>query len=1637
VRIQVEGAGEHNLRDIDVQFDEGLTAVTGVSGSGKTSLVFDTLYHEARRRFLEVFALGSTALRLAPARVRSISGLGPAVAVGQNRLNRNPNSTLASASGLHLFLRMLYAGFGERYCPHCGTSLTVYTEDEIVERLLSMAYHQELRLLAPLLRGVRGSHRTLLNLLAGQFGPEALWVDGQCGATRELDASEGHDVEVELARLGLDATAAQVRNAVQTAAALGTHSIAVRWNGGSLALSHAPVCTECGAWFGVLRPVHFNKHCPYCAGAGCDRCHGTGLHPEAAAVRLFGLSLPELLALSVEEVRTLFAEGDLPHPAARLRVEIERRLEALDKVGLGYIALDRASPSLSRGEAQRVRLALTLTSRLEDMVHVLDEPTIGQHTADVIRLMPRLRELAGPVIYVEHDRLAASVADEVIDLGPGAGRDGGQLVFQGAPARLWQADTLTGRYFSMRERVAAPPRRSAPEQFRTVHGADLRNLRGIDVPMPVGRLTVIAGVSGSGKSTLVEDVLVATLREQQPVGCREIAGPSLKPVIVDQGPIGRNPRSNPATYTKLSGVIRDLFAAMSSLTPSHFSFNRLEGACPACKGMGAIEVSMRYLPSTWIPCAACEGKRFSDEVLSVKVLFDGQSLTIADFYDLDVREALSLLRSERRLPERSTKRAARILTALRDVGLGYLTLGQPSPTLSGGEAQRVKLAKSLGRGGLSHRLLVLDEPTTGLHPRDVAALLLVLDRLVRRGATIVVVEHHTDVIRAADWVIELGPGAGPKGGRLLYAGDPDGLAQQPTPSGQALRDEAAIQPRVSAQAVPPERSPSIAIRGARVHNLKSLDVDIPKRALTVVTGVSGSGKSSLVKDVLEAEARRRFLETLTLYERQATREGAEALVESVSGLGVGIAVGTERRLRYDLRATVGTATELSRHLAVLLSLMGERRCLECGAHMDRLPAERQTDAPQAVGRWRCASCGAEDSVARPRHFSPQTYAAACLTCHGIGYLQKPCPQKLIIHPEKPLCAGAMYSPGFFPNGYLCKPLNFGCDMTRALGERYGFDPEITPWNHMTPDAQQAFLFGDAQPLEVTFRSRSRTGEKVVRYPGFYGWVRDWDVGGMYTESYPCPSCGGQRLRPEYLAVRINGHNVFELSEMSLTDLLQVLDDVVLPDGPLASTAGSLSAAASLDTARQRLRFLLQVGLGYLHLNRRAASLSAGEAQRIRLAHLLGSGLTSLTVLMDEPSRGMHPSELEALLRALKQLRDEGNTVIVVEHDPLLIRAADHLIDMGPGPGVHGGQIVAQGTPEEVARRETVTAAWLRGERRLDGQDRRRSPNRWLEIRGARANNLCGGTVRFPLHLLVGVCGVSGSGKSTLCVDTLGRALSPKKVTTSVAYEPLEPGPYDAIEGEPKRTIVVDQSLAGITSPVDYLKLARPLRRLFADSDDAKALGLEEQHLKRRCSACNGQGLIRLDMGFLPSVRVMCETCQGTGFLPEAWDVCLRGWSLPELSRLTIDQVYELFGDLKALVRPLEAAREVGLGYLVLRQPRHALSGGEAQRLKIAAELCRKTSSSTLYIMDEPTVGQHLEDVARLVSVLHRLVNEGHTVLVLEHHSHLLASCDWLVELGPGGGPQGGRVIAAGTPEQVAAGATPTASYLREVLEVAG
>lgn len=1610
--IRIEGAREHNLDDVDVELGDGLTVVTGVSGSGKSSLVFDTLHHEARRRFFEIYAPPSAATRLAPAAVRRIDGLRPSVAIGQDLVNRNPSSTLATAAGIHPYLRILFARFGARHCVRCSEPLHFWVEDDVVERIVDASRPDGIEVRARLVSHAKGSHRTLLESIRDALPGHRLIVDGEAYRDRRLAADREHEISVVL-RTRADGPAAtrDARSLYAQARALGSTQLEVR---GADTLSLAPVCANCGTWFAALEPSHFHTPCPHCDGKGCARCGATGLHPYAANVRWEGMTLPALLACSVEAAAPQFVEADAVGSARRVMHEVERRLDALQSVGLGYVALDRSAPTLSRGEGQRLRLAVSLTSRLEEIVHVLDEPTVGLHPSDIDGVMGALEQLAGPVIYVEHDRVAAAKADHAIDMGPGAGVRGGRVIFQGTPRALWQADTTSGRMFSLREAARLPQKREPCVEFLTIRRAHLRNLRDIDVPLALARFNVITGVSGSGKSTLVEDVLGASLDAGKALGCDGIDGFDGECILVDQSPIGRNPRSNPATYTKLADVLRDGFAGATGLGVSHFSFNRPEGACPECAGMGAVEIKMRYLPSTWIRCEACEGLRFSEEVRAARIDFGARRLSITDMLSMSVDEVLELMAGETPLTERKRATATRILAALSDIGLGYLPLGQSSTSLSGGEAQRVKLARYLGVRTLARKIVVLDEPTTGLHPHDVQGLLAVLDRLVRHGATLVVVEHNLDVIRGADWLVDLGPGSGPAGGQLLYAGGANGITKvRDSLTGAAIAAERRLRPRRR-----PRRShrsaAQLRIRGARANNLRSVDVDIAHGALTVITGVSGSGKSSLVRDVIEVEAKRRFLESLSMYERQGVREGVEADVRSINGLGVSIPLTGDVRLRNP-RATVGMTSEISQRLAVLLARIGRRRCPQCDGAMKR-----------SGGHWRCGRCDHSLALDEPRHFIATVYGSACTTCQGVGTLREPNPEKLIIAPAKPLCAGAMYSPGFFPQGFYGKPYNSGYDVLQALAAMYDFDPFRTPWKDMTKAAQDAFLFGVEEPFAVTYRSRTgrvRTQETRVR--GFFGLVREWDVGGTYTSTRLCPGCGGARLRPEHLAVKLAGRDMHALSEMPLEKLRDCLRSIKVP-----KTERGLAEPAK-QSAERDLTLLCELGLGYLDLYRATSTLSAGEAQRMQLVRILAGGLAGLTVLLDEPTRGMHAREIDALIKTLGRITALGNTVIAIEHDLGFIRHADHIIDVGPGPGVHGGRVVAQGNAEAVAAADTATGRWLSAGASMTKRTPR-APTRWMTIRGARANNLRNLTVKIPCDVLVGVCGVSGSGKSTLIMDTLARVVAPKKHTTSVARESLEPGAHDAIDDAPQRCSVLEQAREGIGSPASYLDTKGALLKLYAESEDAKALGIDHTMLAARCGACNGQGVQRIDMGFLPNVYPVCELCDGTGFSHEIRSVRLRERTLPELLSRSIDEVHDLWSDVPSVAGPLAHAREVGLGYLVLQQPSRALSGGEVQRLRIARELSHRRPSA-LYLLDEPSVGQHMEDVERLVGVLHRLVDNGASVIVVEHHPDILAACDWLIELGPGGGPAGGKIVAQGAPRDVARERTPTAPYLREAL----
>ncbi len=1605
MEIRIEGAGENNLKDADVVIGDGLTAVTGVSGSGKSSLVFDTLHRESRRCFLEAFGTASAGEQLPPARVKSLSGVCPSAALGQNLLNRNPNSTVATASGLHPYLRVLFSAFGQRSCPVCGEILSVLSVPEIETELKRTARSETCSLRAPLVRGAPGSHRTLLKCLSEEFPRRKILTDGVPWNGGPLPPGKNHDIDISLGEIGPATGPDEVEAKVREAFSLGASFIKAVTPQGEIRFSREASCTFCGTYLGPLEPKLFHTPCRKCGGEGCPQCAGTGLHPSAAGVRVLEKTFPRLLSLTASDASELFSEDRFPGAAHPLLTEIRRRLKALLDCGLGYAGLNRSVPTLSRGEAQRLRLSTALLSPLEDMLHILDEPTIGQHPKDIGRFLPVLRDLGGPVLYVEHDAAAVSAADRVIEMGPGAGERGGRVIFNGTPRELWESDTPSGRFFSGRDKPKGLELKP-PDTFFRITGGNARNLQDITLDIAEGRFNVICGVSGSGKSTLIEEVLVPTVKEGKPVNCQEYDGTKRKILYADQTPIGRNPRSNPATYTKLADIIRDIFAERTGLPASCFSFNRPDGSCEVCGGMGAMEVKMKFLPSVWVKCEECGGRRFSKEILDFSVALGGGQFDIASFLSLSVEEARRVLQSDEGLTSRNRRKAEKIFSALLGVGLGYIRLDQPSPTLSGGEAQRIKLAKHLGASSLKGTVLVLDEPSTGLHPSDTAKLIGFLKEMRDAGSTVVCIEHNTDFIRTADHLIELGPGAGLEGGRLLFQGPPGKLAELGgTPTADVLNRT--VQRWSGQNQSGGKTADAIKITGASANNLKGIDLEFRKGLIHAVTGVSGSGKSSLVRDVLEAEARKRYLETLSVYERQNVSGGRDGQADSVTGLGLALSVGSDR-FTFSRRATIGSVTRLSRSAAVLLSRCGTVMCVSCGSGMDRT-------GESAL----CGKCGKAATVPEPGYFLPSTYGAACLTCHGVGTLQEPEPEKLIIHPEKTLCGGAMYSPGFFPKGYLCKPGNGGYDTLQALSARYGFDPMETPWNRMSESARHAFLFGDPEPMEVQFRSKSgRSYRRKAAFPGFYGWIGDWDTGGTYTERVVCPECGGAKLRPEYLAVRLDGADARTLDIMPITELKQLLSGISVPEGP------PYHADYELKSVLRRLEFLDIAGLGYASLSREASTLSAGETQRIRLAGLLGSGLTGITVLLDEPSRGLHPRETKGLVNCLRGLKDRGNTVIVIEHDPDIIKAVDMCWEFGPGSGSSGGRIIASGPPE------TVTGRGLTGPEESGTRVYRR-PDIWMRIRGARGNNLKIDEQNQPLGRYSGSLGVSGSGKGALRFDTIEKVLNPLTHTTSVPREPLDPEPYNELLGAPADTLVVDQSSLGNTSPAAYLGVDRIIKKHFRDA--AEEAGLNPDDVLNPCGVCGGSGTVRTDLGFLPSVREICDVCGGSGFPPETSSIRIKGISLSRCMSMTLDDLASFFGHDRKLRIMLDSAATCGIGYLTARQPGRTLSGGERQRLRIASVLSKRKNRETLFILDEPTVGLHRENARELAAVLDGLAENGNSVIVIEHSMEFLARCDWLIELGPEGGPDGGRIIFQGTPRELAAAETPSSFFMREVL----
>lgn len=1437
-----------------------------------------------------------------------------------------------------------------------------------------------------------------------------------------------------------------------------------------------------------------------------------------------GLSIHDVMLLPIERVRRFFDElsfsGALDAATDLLMTEVRARLKFLCDVGLGYLTLDRQSRTLSGGEVQRINLTTALGTSLVNTLFVLDEPSIGLHPRDmhrVVEVMHRLRNAGNTLVVVEHDPQVMVAADRIIDIGPGPGERGGYIVFDGTPKQLRAADTLTGNYLGGRQRVEAP--RPMPVAANTprllLEGVNAHNLKNVSVELPLGRLVCVTGVSGSGKSTLVQDVLYPALLKQKGkpsespgafdrlLGAEQIADV----VMVDQTPIGKTARSNPASYVGAFDAIRKLFAQAPlarerAYTAGTFSFNGGDGRCPTCGGTGFEHVEMQFLSDVYLRCPDCDGKRFRPEVLEVRVEHLGKSASIDEVLAMTVSEALDFFKGLRDVQTG--------LAPLADVGLEYVRLGQPVPTLSGGEAQRLKLAGHLAeaaRSGISTAkvakkgsLFLFDEPTTGLHFDDVARLMRAFRKLLAAGHTLLVIEHNLDVIRAADWLIDLGPEGGDAGGLLIGVGTPQDLMDNPkSHTGAALRDyEVSILPAdvvvtsdIDAQEVEQagltariaepsavyndteasgagdgtplqsvmrarrQGNMAIEIRNAREHNLKNISVEIPHDKFTVITGVSGSGKSTLAFDILFNEGQRRYLESLNAYARAIVQPAGKPDVDAIFGIPPTVAI-EQRTSRGGRKSTVATMTEIHHFLRLLYVKLGTQYCPDCNVAVE----PQNTD--QIVARLLRDHKGVHIGLLSPLVTARKGYYTDLAKWAGSkGHTHLRVDGEFIpVAPWPRLDRYKEHTIELPVADVVVDPANeadLRAAVKSALENGQGVMSVVWPVNKLhealnSDLQQQHFSVKRACPSCGT--SFPEPDPRLFSYNSKHGWCTgcfgtglqlqgfDEEQTGEETawnawyegEAKACTQCDGQRLNRVARAVRWRDKSIAELASLPVSDAHTFFTGLVARgrEGEIARDI--------LTEIRGRLNFMQEVGLNYLALDRAAPTLSGGEAQRIRLAAQLGSNLQGVCYVLDEPTIGLHPRDNRILLDALARLEGNGNTLVVVEHDDDTIRRASHVIDIGPGAGIRGGRVVAQGTVEDVMNApESITGRYLKTPLAHPLQGRRpvEADTPMIEIRGARLHNLRSVDAKIPVGRLSVVTGVSGSGKSTLArevlLDNLMQAVSQGKAPGWAGCESIKG--WEAID----RVLEVDQTPIGKTPrscPATYVGFWDDVRKQFADTREARMRGWTAARFSfntgdGRCPICEGQGMRTIEMNFLPDVKVPCDACNGARFNSDTLSVQMRGKNAGELLSMEVDDAIGYFAAHPKIHRPLQLMQDVGLGYLTLGQPSPTLSGGEAQRIKLVTELSKarltdgliKTGRAsriphTLYVLDEPTVGLSMADVEKLIHVLHRLVEAGNTVVVIEHNLDVIAEADWLLDLGPEGGTGGGQLVAEGAPEHV-------------------
>ncbi len=1396
-------------------------------------------------------------------------------------------------------------------------------------------------------------------------------------------------------------------------------------------------------WFKMLERKSYKMHVrvflsKYRTQVNCPECKGTRLKQSALAYRVGEKTLPDLwnmpigrlLAWLQEQEDDVKAHGKLHRELAELFHKVYARLQFLLDLGLSYLTLERQARTLSGGETQRVNLAAALGSDLISTHFVLDEPSIGLHARDTTRLISAMRGLqkkGNSLLVVEHDLDCITEADHIIELGPEAGTEGGEVIYSG-DAGAWAGIEVHPRLTSFTG--------EAPHSLQ-IKNACVRNLKGISFDIPLGKFVALTGVSGSGKSTLVQEVIEKRYDEYSkgmPIeGAKNIVtgfNYLEQLLVIDQSPLARSPRGNIGTYSGIWDTIREMLAESDdaiakALSKSAFSFNVDGGRCPECKGAGFIREDMQFLSDVYIPCEVCLGKRFQESVLSVEI----KGKNAHDFLKMSVEECATFFHS--------TPVVRRTAESLCELGLGHLTLGHPLSELSGGEAQRLKLVPIIEKSSKGKSFLVFDEPTSGLHHYDVQKLIALFQSLTQRGHTVLTIEHNISLIAASDWIIDLGPEGGDEGGYLLRTGAPADFIKEKkglpySATAHYLSEYAQYRrgaEKRSSGSLKTTRGPAhddgfLHIKGAREHNLKNISVDIPLNQLVAITGVSGSGKSTVAKDIIYAEGQRRYLDCLSPYARQFIKELKKPELDEITNVKPTICV-YQHTFQPSALSTLGTMSEIYNYLRLLYAKTGVQYCPD---HPDEAISPL---SPEDIAKEIKATKSKSIRLLAPIIKGKKGNHRAILERAIGSEVQQIRVDGIFLSPGSVSMAGGLEKSKAHTIEFVLAKFNPLTLSLELLNDAVNQALSLGSGNLIVVTDQQEIVFSTERTCPICKKGFFKPDPEDLSFSSRRGACKTCSGSGHSKIGMPCKECGGARINELGRNLRLGDKNIYELTLLDAPHLKEFLEDFPF------QVRHTRVAAPILAELIGRAEALSAVGLEYLALSRECSTLSGGELQRLRLATAMGSPLTGALYIFDEPSAGLHPQDNEKVLERLHNLRDRGNSILMIEHDAESILAADSVLDIGPGGGRNGGQVVFSGSLESFIREsESPTATTIRARSRILSDSF--VPQEMLTLKQGSKNNINNLSLEIPLCGVTTVIGVSGSGKSSLVRGLIAEPIA-------AANEELKS--WALGEGILKsslpitRLIEVDQKPIGINSrstPASYLGIWDEIRNLFASSLEAKSRGWKNSFFsyntgKGRCPECKGQGQIKLEMNFLPDAFIQCEACSGARFTEEAKSVKYLGVSINEVLALTFEEAMTTFVNHRKIYQPLRQACDLGLGYLTLGQSSSTLSGGESQRIKLVSELSGTRKGHTLYVLDEPTTGLHKVDVARLISSLKALVALGNSVLLIEHDEDVIRNSDYLIEMGPGPGPQGGRVLVTGTPKLVSKANTPWGRILSKSL----